>query len=338
MRRVLARRAGTALLVVWGVSVVTFALGRLVPSDPVLLYAGRDVTNPAQVAQIRKALGLDEPLPVQYVTYVTGLLSGDWGTSISTKRPVLSELAARLPATLELMITALLIGATLGVLFGILAAQRPGGVLDSGVRLLSVTGLAIPGFWLGLLLQIVFFNALGLPLTGRLDTSLGLTHPIPQVTGMYVVDALLARDFTVFADAVRHLILPAITLAAHPLGLLSRLTRAVMIEAMGEDYIRTATSYGLSNRTIVLKLGLRNALSPILAVLGLIVANMLTGAFFVEIIFSWPGLGLFAVHSLLNLDYAPIMGITILGALGFVGINLAIDLLQGWVDPRIRQN
>jgi peptide/nickel transport system permease protein len=337
MRRVVGRRALTALVVLWGVSLVTFVLARLVPSDPVVLYAGRDVTDPQQYERIRQQLGLDAPLPVQYVQYVAGLVSGDWGVSISTKRPVLSELSTRLPATLELMIAALLIAITLGVLLGVLAAHRRGGVFDSAVRMLSVGGLAIPGFWLGLLLQVVFFNVLGLPLTGRLDTELSLTHPIPPVTRMYLIDSLLARDLEVFADAVRHLILPAITLSAHALGLLSRLTRAVMIEAMGQDYIRTATSYGLSTRTIVLKLVFRNALAPIMAVLGLIVANMLTGAFFVEIIFGWPGLGLFAVHSLLNLDYAPIMGITILGAFGFVGINLAIDLLQGWIDPRIRQ-
>jgi peptide/nickel transport system permease protein len=236
------------------------------------------------------------------------------------------------------MITALLIGVTLGVLMGILAAQRPHGLLDSGVRVFGVLGLALPGFWLALLLQVVGSKVIGLPLTGRVEASLVLSHPIPQVTGMYTIDALLAGDLVVFADALRHLILPAITLAAFSVGLLSRLTRAVMIETLGEDYIRTATSYGLSSRTRVFKLGLRNALAPILAILGLIVASMLTGAFFVEVIFSWPGLGLFAVHSLLNLDYAPIMGITILGALGFVGINFAVDLLQGWVDPRIRRS
>jgi peptide/nickel transport system permease protein len=334
--RLLIRRVITAIFVLWGVSVITFAMARLVPSDPAVLYIGENARK-EDVERVTRELGFDRPLPEQYVLYVRGLLTGNWGNSIATKRPVLSDIALRFPATLELMISALIIAVVTGVLLGVTAALRQHGLIDSVVRVISVAAVAVPGFWLGLLFQIVFFRELGvLPLTGRLDGELEYGDRFPPVTGMYVVDSLVAGDWTALSNTLWHLVLPALTLAAHATGILARMTRSAMLDVMSQDYIRTARSYGLPARTIALKLAFKNALPPVLAILGLIIANMLTGAFFVEVIFGWPGLGLYGVHALLALDYPAVMGITMFGAVGFVVVNFVVDLLQGWIDPRIR--
>ncbi|MFF5233364.1 ABC transporter permease [Dactylosporangium sp. NPDC000521] len=335
MTRFLLRRAGTALLVLFGTTLVTFVLARVVPADPAVTYLGPRA-RPEDIARVQEQLGLHHSLPVQYWRFLTALVRGDWGTSIGTKRPVLGELGERLPATIELLGAAMLTALIVGVALGVVAARRQNRLADHVVRLLAIGGVSMPAFWLGLILQVVFFSRLGwLPPTGRLDTDLEFTDPITHLNEMYTVDALLTGNMTALGDAAAHLVLPALTLAAYPVGVVARMTRAAMIEALGQDYIRAARAYGIRERVIAWRIALRNALPPTATVLGLTLAYSLTGAFFVELVFNWPGLGQYAATALLNVDYPAIMGVTVLGATGYVVVNLAVDLVQARLDPRV---
>jgi peptide/nickel transport system permease protein len=316
--------------------VITFALARVVPSNPAAIYIGPKA-RPEEIARVAQELGLDRPLPVQYLTYMRDMLTGDWGTSIGTKRPVLEEIVDRLPATLELIGAAMLLAVPLGILLGVASARWQRRPPDLLVRIVSIVGVSIPAFWLGLLLQVVFFRTLGLlPLTGRVDADLRFTSPIVEVTGLYLVDALVSGNWTALRDAAWHLVLPAVTLAAYPIGLIARMTRASMLDAIGQDYVRAARAAGIRESLITYRLALKNALIPVTTVVGLTLAYSLTGTFFVEVVFNWPGLGTFAVKGLLNLDYPVVMGITLFGAIAYVLINLAVDLAQSWLDPRTR--
>ncbi len=337
MRRLeyILRRLFTSVFVLIGVSVITFMLARVIPSNPAAMYIGPKART-EDIQRVRVMLGLDKPLPVQYYIYIRDLLHGDLGISISTKRPVLQELTSRLPATLELLISGMLLAVVIGVPMGVLSARWQGKPMDVFVRTVSIIGVSLPAFYLGLVLQIIFFRRLDLlPLAGRFSNELRFTNPITPVTNFLLIDALLMRNWLAFKDVAAHLVLPALTLAAYPSGLIARMTRATMLEVMEQDYIRTARAYGIRETVVVYLYALKNAISPTLTVIGLTIAYALTGTFFVEIIFNWPGLGLFTVHSLLNLDYPAIMGITLFGATMYVIINLAVDLLQAWIDPRI---
>ena len=329
------RRVATSLLVLVGVSIITFALARVVPTNPAALYIGPKA-QPAEIERVTIELGLDQPLPVQYFRYMGAVLQGDLGKSIATKRPVLTEITQRLPGTLELLATAMLVAVLFGIPLGVLSARFQGRPLDLAVRTGSIIGVSIPAFWLGLLLQILFFRNLDwLPLSGRVDSDLRFVSPIVAVTNFYVIDSILTGNWLALKDTLLHLVLPAITLAAYPLGLIARMTRAAMLEVMEQDYIRMARAYGLRDWVVTYVYALKNAISPTLTVVGLTVAYALTGTFFVEVIFNWPGLGLFTVRSLLNIDYPAIMGITLFGAAGYITINLLVDLMQAWIDPRI---
>lgn len=335
MIRFLIRRLAGSVVVLLGVSIITFILARVIPSDAAAMYIGPKA-RPDDIARVTRQLGLDQPLPVQYLTYMRDLLQGDWGTSIGTKRPVLEEIGGRLPATIELIVAAMTMAILFGVLLGVLSARWRGRAPDLLVRVGSIVGVSLPAFWLALILQVVFFRNLHLlPLAGQVDSDLRFVNPILPVTGFVVVDAVLGANWQGLADALLHLILPAVTLAAYPLGLVARMTRASMLETLDQDYIRTARAYGLSERFITYRLALKNALIPVVTIAGLSLAYALTGAFFVEIIFNWPGLGTFVVHSLLNVDYPAIMGITLFGAIGYVVINLLVDLIHAWLDPRV---
>lgn len=331
----LIRRLLTSLIVLIGVSIITFTLARVVPSNPAALYIGPHARQ-EDIDRVTKKLGLDKPLTTQYLIYMREVLQGDFGNSIATKRPVTQEILDRLPATLELLAVAMLLALIIGIPLGVWSARWQGKPLDIAVRTGSIFGISMPAFWLGLLLQILFFRFLKwLPLSGRVDSDLRFISPIDPVTGFYLIDTVLTHNWVAFKDAALHLILPAITLGAYAMGLIARMTRAAMLETMAQDYIRTANAYGLPKKFITYVLALKNAISPTLTVVGLTIAYSLTGAFFVEIIFNWPGLGQFTVHSLLNLDYPAIMGITLFGAVGYILINLIVDLLQAWIDPRI---
>src|SRR6478736_766060 len=284
-----------AVVVLFGVSIITFFLARVIPSDPAAQYIGPHA-RPEQVAAVAHQLGLDRPLPIQYLRYMGAVLHGDFGISIASKQPVLDEILARLPDTLELIFAGMAIAIVVGITLGVVSARRRGQPIDFFSRTVSLFGISIPAYWLGLLLQLLFFRWLHwLPLSG---------------------------------DVGFHLLLPAITLAAFPAGLIARMTRGSMLEALEEDYIRTARAYGLSDRLITFGYALKNAIGPTLSVIGLSFAFALTGSFFVEIIFGWPGLGLFTVRSLLALDFPAIMGITFLGAVAYILINLIVDLAQ----------
>ncbi len=332
------RRIGTSVFVLVGVTIITFLIARVVPSNPAALYIGPKARQ-ADIERVTKQLGLDQPLPVQYAVYMKELLHGDLGTSISTKRPITQELAGRIPATLELLFAGMFLAVLFGVPLGVLSARSQGRPLDFSVRILAIAGVSMPAFFLGLILQIIFFRNLHLlPLAGRVDADLRFSHPLIQITHFILLDSLLTGNWITFKDSVYHLVLPALTLAAYPMGLVARMTRAAMLETLEQDYIRTARAYGIKDRIIIYLYALKNAINPTLTVIGLTFAFALTGTFFVEIIFNWPGLGLFTVRSLLNVDYPAIMGMTLFGAVGYVLINLVVDLLQAWIDPRISLN
>lgn len=329
------RRLLTSLFVLVGVSIITFAIARVVPNNAAAMYIGPKARQ-EDIDRVTKQLGLDKPLPVQYLIYMQELTRGDLGTSIATKRPVTQELTGRLPATLELLLFGMFLAAIIGIPLGVLSARSQGKLLDLAVRMLSIVGVSMPAFFLGLILQIIFFRNLDiLPLAGRVDADLRFTNPLTPITNFLLLDSFLTANWVTLKDAFLHLILPAVTLAAYPTGLIARMTRAAMLETLEQDYIRTARAYGIKQHIIIYLYALKNAVSPTLTVLGLTFAFALTGTFFVEIIFNWPGLGLFTVRSLLSLDYPAIMGMTLFGATGYVLINLIVDIVQTWVDPRV---
>jgi ABC-type dipeptide/oligopeptide/nickel transport system permease component len=336
VKRFLLNRFAGSAIVLLGVSVITFALARVIPSNPAVLYIGPRA-RPDEIERVTHQLGLDQPLPAQYLTYIRDMLGGDWGTSIATKRPVLDEILTRLPATLELIAAAMVIAIPLGIALGVLSARWRGRPPDIGVRLVSIIGVSLPAFFLALVLQVLFFRELNvLPLAGRTSADLRFTNPLESVTGFNLIDSVVTGNWVALGDTTYHLILPAIALAAYPLGLIARMTRSSMLETLDQDYIRTARAFGLRRGLIDYRLALRNAILPVLTVIGLTFGYLLTGSFFVEIVFNWPGLGMFAVHSLLSVDYPSIMGIALLGAIGYVVINLIVDLAQAWLDPRVR--
>lgn len=336
MLRFLASRLGTAVLVLFVLTLVVFVLSRVIPGDPAVVYAGPKAP-PEELARIREKLGFDQPLFLQYFTYLGGLVTGDWGNSLATKRPVLDELASRLPATLELLFAALLIAVVFGIVLGVVAAKRPGKTLDGVIRFLAIGGVSMPAFWLGLLLQVLFVGRLGwLPATGQFSTEVEYVSPIAHVTGFPLFDSLITGNWVAYSDGLAHLILPAVTLAAYPLGLIARMTRASMLEVLGQDYVFTASAFGLRDGLIRWKLALKNALPPTMTIIGLAAAYTLTGTFFVEVVFNWPGIGQFAVGAMLAVDYPAIMAITLLGAAGYLIANLVVDLIQARLDPRVR--
>lgn len=332
------RRLLTSIFVLLGVSIITFFIARVVPNDAAALYIGPKA-RPEEIERVRIQLGLDKPLPTQYAIYMSELLRGDLGNSISTKRPITEELSGRLPATLELLFAGMFLATLIGVPLGVLSARWQSKFPDIFVRFISIVGVSMPAFFLGLILQIIFFRNLELlPLAGRLDSDMRFLSPVTEITRFIVIDSFLTQNWVAFRDSLLHLVLPAFTLAAYPIGLIARMTRAAMLEVLEQDYIRTARAYGIKDSVITYLYALKNAISPTLTVIGLTFAFALTGTFFVEIIFNWPGLGLFTVRSLTNLDYPAIMGVTLFGAFGYVLINLVVDLLQAWIDPRISLN
>jgi ABC-type dipeptide/oligopeptide/nickel transport system permease component len=335
VRAYLVRRFALLLLVLVGVSVITFLLVRVVPSDPAAIYAGPRARAP-QIAEARRILGLDRPLYEQYGIYVRDLVQGDWGTSIRTRRPVLNDILRFLPYSLQLIGVSLLISIVVGVSLGALTAHMKGRWIDHVTRVFAIGGVSLPSFFLAIVLQIIFFRALGLlPVSGELDIAVAQAHPVTQITGMTAVDALITGNFVAFFNAMEHLILPALTLAAFSAGVITRMTRSAMLETMGQDHIRMAKAMGVPTRVVVLRLALKNAMAPVLTVIGLEFAYLLVGTFFVERIFALPGLGTYATTSMLSLDYPAIMGVTLLLAFIYVAVNLVIDMVIAKLDPRV---
>jgi len=332
----IARRSLLALVVVFGVLVVTFLLTRVVPSDPAARWVGPHATA-EQIATARAELGLDKPLYAQFYRYLAGLFKGDWGISIRTHRPVLQDLGTYLPATLELILFGLFLAALVGLPLGVLSAARNNTPIDHLSRLVSIAGVALPTFWLGMILQLVFFKQLRwFPLSDRLDMMVELLSPVKKITGFYVFDSLITGNLAALKSALWHIFLPGLTIAAYPLGLAVRMTRATMLEVLSEDYIRTARAYGVPETKVHGVHALRNALGPVLTVLALTFAYSLVEAFLVESIFTWPGLGYYASNAIMTVDYPAIMGVTLLISLTYVFLNLLVDVSLAFLDPRIR--
>ncbi|EIW9477242.1 MULTISPECIES: ABC transporter permease [Klebsiella] len=326
------QRCWGLILVVAGVCVITFIISHLIPGDPARLLAG-DRASDEIVRHIRQQLGLDLPLWQQFARYVDALLHGDLGTSIRTGRPVLEDLKTFFPATLELAFCALLIALLVGIPLGVLSAVYRNRWTDHLVRLMALTGISTPAFWLGLGVIVLFYGKLDwLPGSGRLDDWF---DPPTRVSGFYLLDSLLEGNVEVFFNALQHLILPAATLAFVHLGIVARQIRSAMLEQLNEDYIRTALASGLPKFTIVVRYALPNALIPSITVLGLALGDLLYGAVLTETVFAWPGMGAYVVSSIQALDFPAVMGFAIVVSFAYVLVNLVVDLLYLWIDPRM---
>jgi peptide/nickel transport system permease protein len=318
-----------------GITLLSFVLSHSVPADPVTANLGEQAAaDPAAVAAFRQQWGLDRPLPEQYAIYVWKLLHGDLGRSISTRQPVALDLWQHFPATVELSLVAMALSIVLGIPLGLLSAARRDTLLDQLARVASLVGVSMPIFWLGLVALLVFYAHLGwAPAPGRLGATLAAP---PLVTGFLLVDSLLAGRPDVAADSLRHLALPALVLSTYNLGVVARLMRGSTLEVLGEDYVRTARAKGLAEADVVLRHAARNALIPVVTVIGLGFGRLLSGAVIIESVFAWPGLGLYAFRSATSLDFPAIMGVGMVIAAIYVSVNLLVDVAYAFIDPRIQ--
>ncbi len=329
----LVRRVSLVIPTFIGVTLLTFALIRLVPGDPIELLVGERGIDPARHAMLRAELGLDRPLLEQYGIYISSVVQGDLGRSIVTRQPVLSEFLTLFPATIELSLCAIIFAIVIGLPIGILAAVRRGTAIDYTTMAISVAGYSMPIFWWALLLILAFSVNLGwTPVSGRMSALFW----IEPVTGFMLIDSLISDQEGAFVSAVRHLILPAIALGTIPLAIIARMTRSSMLEVLGEDYIRTARAKGLPPWRVVTLHALRNALIPVITVIGLAVGILFAGAILTETIFAWPGVGKWLVESVRRRDYPVLQGGVLLVATVVMAVNLLVDLLYGLINPRIR--
>ncbi|MGW5413705.1 ABC transporter permease [Actinomadura geliboluensis] len=333
MTRFLLRRLITSVVVLFGLGVVTFLMSQVLPGDPARAAAGRNATA-EQVAAVSARLGLDRPIWEQFPRYLGDLLQGDLGTSVFTQRPVLDDIAQALPSSIELVLAAMLINVVIAVPLGVYAAYRRGRAADVAARLIVLFGAGVPVFWLGLMLQLVFADRLGvLPLTGQL----GFGREVPELTGMTSLDALLSGDMAAFGDAVAHLLLPAVTLAAAFIAVVARTVRSSMISVLDSDYITLARATGASERRVVIRHGLRNALVPVSTILGMQLGWMLGSTVLVESVFGRRGIGAYAVNAVLQNDLYAVIGSVLVIGVVFVLANIVVDLVQLWLNPRLRQ-
>jgi len=329
------RRLAALVFLCIGITFVVFFLTQLLPSNAAETNLGEQAAaDPAAVAAFDHHYGLDRPLPIRYLLYLDHLVHGDFGQSTLTHQPVRHDLAQFIPATVELALYAILLASVVGVAFGVISALRRNRASDHVLRVTSLAGISMPTFWIALVVLYVGFYRLGwFPGGGRLYPG---TNPPPSVTGLYTVDALLDGNFGLFVEALHHIALPALVLAAFSFSLLMRFTRAAVLEVLGNDYVRAARAKGLPERVVVVRYVLRGALPSVVTVLGLVFANVLTGAVLVEKVFSWPGIGQYAYGAATNLDVPAIAGVCLFVAVVYVTINFVVDVLYGLIDPRIR--
>jgi dipeptide transport system permease protein len=334
MLRQIGKRLTVAIPSLIGVIIVTFLLTRVLPGDTAAYFAGPAAT-PQAIEEIRKKLGLDRPLLEQFVRYIEDLARGDFGTSLTTGQPVITEIATRLPASAELTLLGLLLSVSIAVPLGVVAAVRQGSLVDHVCRVVATAGVSLPVFFTGLLLVYVFYFLLGwspAPL-GRLD----IFYSAPRhVSGFYLIDSLVARDVELFYAALGQLALPAVTLAIFSLAPIARMTRASMLAVLSSDFVRTARASGLAPRTVVVTYAFRNAMLPVVTTLGMVFSFLLGANVLVEKVFAWPGIGSYAIEALIASDYAPVQGFVLTMAVLYVLLNLLIDLLYGVIDPRVR--
>jgi dipeptide transport system permease protein len=333
MFALLLKKLATLIPTLFGVTLLAFALIRLIPGDPVEIMMGERRLDPAAHAALVQRLGLDQPLHTQYLHYIAGLARGDLGQSLVTREPVSLEFAALFPATVELAGAALMLALVIGLSLGLVAALKRGSLVDQGVMGLATVGHSMPVFWWGLVLIMLFSVQLGwTPVSGRV----GIEFDIPVVTGFMLVDTLLSDEAGSFASAVLHLVLPAVVLGTIPMATIARMTRSAMLEVLREDYMRTARAKGLAPWRVVIVHGLRNALIPVITVLGLQVGGLLGGAVLTETIFSWPGIGKWLIDAIARRDYPVVQAGILVSALIFIGVNFIVDLLYGVINPRMR--
>jgi dipeptide transport system permease protein len=334
MFRFLLKRLALTLPTFFALMFVTFMLIRLVPGDPIEVRRGERGISPERLEQLRHEMGLDQPIWKQFLDYVWGLLHGDFGISIISKSPVVHEFLTLFPATLELSACAMIFAVVLGIPAGVFAASRRGGIYDQSLMGLALTGYSMPIFWWGLILILIMSNTLHLtPVSGRVDLIKFFYKP---VTGFMLIDSLIAGQKGAFLDAVRHLILPTIVLGTVPLAIIARMTRSAMLEVLEEDYVRTARAKGLPLARVIGLHALRNALIPVVTVIGLQIGSLLAGAVLTETIFSWPGVGKWLVESIGRRDYPALQGGIMLISTVVILVNLVVDLLYGLINPRIR--
>ncbi len=334
MGRYIAKRLLNLLPVILGITLLVFAFLHLIPGDPAITMLG-DRATPQQVEALRERMGLNQPLPLQYFKFLWDLIRLDFGTSIITGVPIAEEIRIRWPATFELSVAAMLVASILGIPAGVLAAVRKNSFVDNLTMSGSLLGVSLPVYWLGLLLIYLFaVNLNWLPPSGRLSIDAGFAFK--PITGFYVLDALLRFDFKALQDVLVHLILPALTLGTIPLAILARITRSAMLEVLSQDYIRTARAKGLLERWVIFKHALKNALLPVVTIIGLQFGTLLGGAILTETIFSWPGIGSWIYEGILNRDYPVVQGGVVFVAVAFVLINLIVDLSYAFLDPRIQ--
>ena len=334
MFRFLLKRLALTLPTFFALMFITFVMIRLVPGDPIEVRRGERGISPERLEQLRHEMGLDQPIWKQFLDYVSAILHGDFGTSIVSKTPILHEFATLFPATLELTFCAMIFAIALGIPAGVIAASRRGGIYDQSLMGLALTGSSKPIFWWGLILILVMSNTLHLtPVSGRVDLIKFYYEP---VTNFMLIDSLLSGQKGAFWDALHHLILPTIVLGTVPLAVIARMTRSAMLEVLEEDYVRTARAKGLSTFRIIGVHALRNALIPVVTVIGLQIGGLLAGAVLTETIFSWPGVGKWLVESIGRRDYPALQGGIMLISTVVITVNLIVDLLYGLINPRIR--
>jgi peptide/nickel transport system permease protein len=335
MKKYILRRFLLSLIVLFGVILIIFVITRVVPSDPAAKWAGARATA-EQVAAARIELGLDKSLPVQFVKYLEDLVHGDLGYSLRTRNPVTSDLHTFIPATVELVLMGTIFAMFIGIPLGLYSAKYKNRWLDHFSRFFSIGCVSLPVFWVALTLQLVFYSYLNiLPLGGRVSTEVALTYQLPNITGMLIFDSLITGNWVVFADALKHIILPMIPIALYPIGLVARMTRSAMLEILNEDYIAAERSYGLPEGQILWGYGLKNSLGPTATVVTLSVGYTLMNTFLVESIFNWPGIGKYVAASVVSMDFPAIMGVTIFSAICYMLLNLIADLVIA-LDPRVR--
>ena len=335
MKKFILRRLLLGIFVMLGVTLITFFLTRVVPSDPAAKWVGPRAT-PEQIAQATIELGLDQPLYIQFQKYLGDLLQGDLGYSLRTRRPIMQDLQENLPATIELVFISTIAAVFIGIPLGVISAKRKNQMVDHISRLFSVGVVSLPTFWVGLILQLIFFRILGIfPLGGQLSTQIKISMDIPNITGFLMFDSLITGNFKIFFDALWHIVLPGITIGLFPVGLVARMTRSALLEILSEDYITAARSYGLNERVVLWSYALKNSIGSTSTVVALSIGYTLVNTFLTEAIFSWPGIGSYIATAVIGLDYPAIMGVTIFSAFSYVILNLIADIIIA-LDPRVR--
>lgn len=331
MKAYILRRLLQLIPVLFGMSIVVFSIIHAIPGDPATVILGNQAT-PEAVEELREEMGLDKPLVSQYLTYVKGILKGDLGTSLKTKRPISEEILPYLTATIELMVMSMLIAVFIGVNAGIIAAWRRASWFDYSAMLIALIGVSVPVFWLGLMEQWIFSEKLNwLPSTGRTDAR----NPVEAITGFLLLDSIIQGNWPGFWDVLKHLILPSFALATIPVAVIARITRSSMLEVLQSDYVRTARSKGLSELKVLYKHSLKNAFAPVLTMIGMLVGLLLGGAVLTETIFGWPGIGRYIYDAIGSRDYPVIQSGILIIATIFVFVNLIVDLIYAILDPRI---